>query len=120
MSTTRLSFGAVLGTVQSAANAVTGALDAASAGVGMLNSFVTQAADNQRVRQIADKEDFVENLIMEKAEQRATAYLKVEKFVSKSADHAKHYQGAYERFTQLLRSAEELEALKPTTSTVAP
>lgn len=116
MSTTRLSFGAVLGTVQSTANAVTGALDAASAGIGMLNSFVTQAADNQRIRQVADKEDFVEALIMEKAEQRATAYLKVEKFVSKSPDHAKHYQGAYERFTQLLRSPEDLEQLKSASS----
>lgn len=120
MSTTRLSFGAVLGTVQSTANAVTGALDAASAGIGMLNSFVTQAADNQRVRQIADKEDFVENLIMEKAEQRATAYLKVEKFCGKSPDHAKHYQGAYERFTQLLRTPEELEILKAAAASTQP
>lgn len=112
MSTTRVSFGAVLGTVQSAAATITGALNAASDGIGMLNSFVTQAADNQRIRQIADREDFVEGLIMEKAEQRALAYLKVEKFCTKSADHGKHYGSAYERFTNLLRSPEEREAMK--------
>lgn len=107
MSTARLSFGAVLGSVQSAANTVTGALDAASAGIGMLNSFVTQAADNQKIRQIADKEDFIETLIMEKAEQRATAHLKADKFASKSADHARHYNAAYESFTKLLRNPED-------------
>lgn len=104
---TRLTFGAVLGSVQSAANTVTGALDAASAGIGMLNSFVTQAADNQKIRQIADKEDFIETLIMEKAEQRATAHLKADKFCSKSADHSKHYNAAYDAFEKLLRGTEE-------------
>lgn len=104
---TRLTFGAVLGSVQSAANTVTGALDAASAGIGMLNSFVTQAADNQKIRQIADKEDFIETLIMEKAEQRATAHLKADKFCSKSADHSKHYNSAYSAYEKLLRGTEE-------------
>lgn len=103
MSTTRLSFGAVLGTVQSAATTITATLDTVSTAVGMATSFVSQAADNQRLRQIADREDFVENLIMEKAEQRATAHLKAEKFIAKSADHAKHYEQSYRTFTKLLR-----------------
>ena len=62
MSTTRLSFGAVLGTVQSAATTLTSTLDTVTTAVGMATSFVTQAADNQRLRQIADKEDFVRSL----------------------------------------------------------
>lgn len=103
MSTTRLSFGAVLGTVQSAATTVTATLDTVSTAVGMATSFVTQAADNQRMRQVVDKEDFIENLIMEKAEQRATAHLKAERFISKSPEHAKHYENAYKTFTKLLR-----------------
>lgn len=107
MSTTRLSFGAVLGTVQATANTITGALDAAAAGVGMLNSFVTQAADNQRIRQVADKEDFIENLVMEKAQQRAESHLKADKFASKSAAHGEHYNKAYETFTTLLRGPKE-------------
>lgn len=109
MSTTRLSFGAVLGTVQSAATTITASLDTVSTAVGMATSFVTQAADNQRLRQIADKEDFVENLIMEKAEQRSVAHLKAEKFISKSPDHARLYGAAYDKFTKLLRDPSELE-----------
>lgn len=109
MSTTRLSFGAVLGTVQSAATTVTTTLDTVAVAVGMATTFVTQAADNQRLRQIADREDFVENLIMEKSEQRTLSNLKVEKLISKSPDHAKHYSAAYAKFTKLLRDPKELE-----------
>ncbi len=112
MSTTRLSFGAVLGTVQSAATTVTATLDTVSTAVGMATSFVSQAADNQRLRQIADKEDFIEALIMEKAEQRATAHLKAEKFCGKSTEHAKHYGEAYKRYESLLRTPEDLEKMK--------
>lgn len=112
MSTTRMSVSAVLGSIQSAATTVTTTLDAATGAVGMLNAFVVKAADEQRVRHIADKEDFIENLVMERAEQRATAYLKAEKFVSKSAAHAKHYKSAYETFSKLLRTPEELEAMQ--------
>lgn len=111
MSTTRLSFGAVLGSVQSAANTMTGALEAASAGIGMLNSFVTQAADNQRIRQVADKEDFVEDLIREKGQQRTESDVKVAKFTSKSEGHLKAYNSHYARFESLLRTPEELEQL---------
>lgn len=111
MSTTRLSFSAVLGTVQATANTVTGALDAAAAGVGMLNSFVTQAADNQRLRQIADKEDFIEDLIREKGQQRTESDVKIAKFTSKSPDHLTAYKSHYSRFEKLLRTAEDLEEL---------
>lgn len=108
---TRLTFGAVLGSVQSAATTVTTTLDAATGAVGMLNAFVVKAADEQRIRHVADKEDFIENLIMERSEQRATAYLKAEKFIDKSAAHAKHYESAYKAFESLLRTPEELEKM---------
>lgn len=111
---TRLTFGAVLGSVQSAATTVTTTLDAATGAVGMLNAFVVKAADEQRVRHVADKEDFVENLIQERAEQRAVSALKAEKFMSKSADHARHYESAYKAFESLLRTPEELEKMAAT------
>ena len=107
MSTTRLSFGAVLGTVQAAANTMTGALDAAAAGVGMLNSYVVQAAENQRLRQVADKEDFIENLVMEKAQLRAESYIKAENFCAKSKLHNDHYNASYETYSKLLRGTAE-------------
>lgn len=100
---TRLTFGALLNTVQATANTVTSTLDAANTGVGMLTSFVTAAADNQRIRQVADKEVFIETLIQEKSFEQAQAKLKVQKFCLQSADHAQFYEASYDVFTKLLR-----------------
>lgn len=120
MSTTRMSFGAVLGSVQSAATTITTTLDAATGAVGMLSAFVTKAADEQRIRHTIDKEDFIENLIIERTEMCATQALKLEKFISKSPEHAKHAKSAYDKYTRLLRSPEELESLNPTSSATQP
>lgn len=103
MSTTRLAFGSILATVQTTAATITSTLEAANSGVGMLSAFVTEAADNQRLRHIADREDFLENLIQERAEARALSAIKVETFCKKSAEHAQHYADAYACFTKLLR-----------------
>lgn len=118
MSTTRMSFGAVLGSIQSAATTVTTTLDATTGAVGMLSAFVTKAADEQRIRHTIDKEDFIENLIIERTEMNAVAKLKLEKFISKSPEHAKHAKAAYEKYSKLLRTSEELEALN--TAATAP
>lgn len=103
MSSSRLTFGAILSTVQTTANTVTATLDAANQGVGMLTAYVSEASANQRIRQIADREVFIENLIMEKSEERAMANIKVEKFIAQSAQHKDHYATAYNKFTSLLR-----------------
>jgi hypothetical protein len=105
MSTTRLAFGAILGTIQNAAATVTTALDATNNGVGMLSAFVTEASIDQKLRNVANREDFLENLIQERAEARSIGALKVEAFCAKSAQHAKHYADAYDTFTKLLRPA---------------
>lgn len=107
MSTSRLTFGAMLQTVTTTANTVTATLDAANQAVGMLTAYVSEASANQKLRQVADREVFIENLIMEKSEERALLNLKVEKFIAQSPAHAKHYQGAYEKFTELLRPADQ-------------
>lgn len=118
MSTTRMSFGAVLGSVQSAATTITSTLDAATGAVGMLTAFVAKASDEQRIRHLIDKEDFIENLIIERTEMNALAALKLEKFVAKSPAHAKHAEKAYAKYSALLRSPEEIEALN--TAATAP
>ena len=103
MASSRLTFGAILQTVSTTANTVTATLDAANKSVGILTAFVDKASTEQRIRHIADKEVFIENLVQEKAEERAIANIKIEKFIAQSAEHRKHYQGAYEKFTELLR-----------------
>lgn len=104
MSSTRLTLGAVLGTVQTTANTLTGTLEAVNAGVGMLNTFVTGAAENQRIRAIADKEVFVESLIKEKAMEESLADLKIKKYMSQSQDHAETFSSNYSKFQSLLRN----------------
>lgn len=106
MSTSRLTFGAILSTVQTTANTVTNVLDAGNAAVGMLNAYVTQAADNQRIRQIADKETFIEDLIREKAMQQATQTLKINKFTKQSEEQSVAYEAAYSTYQNLLRGGE--------------
>ena len=103
MATSRLTFGAVLETVTTTATALTGALSAVSEGTQILGAFVSKAAEEQRYRHLADKESFIERLITEKSEERATANLAVERFIAKSASHAKHYEDAYNTFTAILR-----------------
>lgn len=111
MSTTRMSFGAVLGSIQSAATTVTSTLDAATGAVGMLTAFVSKASDEQRIRHVIDKEDFIENLIIERTEMNALAVIKLNKFISKSPEHASAAKSAYEKYSKLLRTPEELESL---------
>lgn len=106
MSTSRLTFGAVLGTVQTTANTITSSLDVINSGVSMLTTYVSGAAENQRIRAIADKESFLENLTREKAYEEAASTLKVAKFCQQSADHLKFYTEAYETYSKLLRPSE--------------
>lgn len=103
MASSRLTLGAILQTVSTTANTVTATLDAANKGVGILTAFVDKASTEQRIRHIADKEVFIENLVQEKAEERAVANIKIKKFIDQSPDHHKHYSAAYEKFTELLR-----------------
>lgn len=103
MTASRMAFGSILGTVTSAASAVTTTLDSVTAGVGMLNSFVAKAANEQRHRHIADEEVFLDRLIKEKAEESTLADISTKKFMAKSADHAKFYEEHFEKFTKLLK-----------------
>ena len=100
----RITFGSILSSVQAAANTVTTTLDTATAVVGMASSFVQEAADNQQIRQIADKETFVESLIREKAMEEANSSISIKKFMNKSQEHAKFYQDSYTKFEELLRT----------------
>jgi len=107
MATTRHALSSVLGTVVTAAETANGVLNAVSQTIGMANAYVSEAAENQRVHQLADREVFVENLIKEKALERALSNVQVETFCKKSESHAKHYAEAYDLFSKLLRPKDE-------------
>lgn len=110
MSTSRITFGAVLNTVQASATMVTNSLDAVNSCVGMATTFIQGAADNQRIRAIADKETFIEDLIREKSYEQAHSSLKVNKFITQSTDHKEFYSSAYTKYTTLLRGTTEAAA----------
>lgn len=107
MSTSRITFGAVLNTIQATANTATSLVDTANASIGMLSSFVALHADHQRVRHIADREDFRETLVREKAMERATSSMKIAKFMDQSPEHKEAYTAAYNRYSELLRTKAE-------------
>lgn len=103
MATARITFGSVLGTVNTAAQTVTGALGAIGSSVGMLSSYVERAAEEQRVRQLADAETFVDRLIEEKAMEHTERQVEVQDFRKRSDLHSHEFDTAKARFEALLR-----------------
>lgn len=103
MSTTRMTLGSVLNTVQTTASTVTNVLDTANAAIGMVSSYVEQAATHQKQRQIADNESFLVNLINEKAIEDSNALLAVDKFISQSTRHKELFASRHDAYTALLR-----------------
>lgn len=103
MATARLTLGSILSTVNTTATTVTSTVDAAGKAVGMLNAYVENAASHQKARIAVDNEDFIENLIREKAQERTESTLRVQKYINQSQEHAKAYQEAYETYSKLLR-----------------
>lgn len=102
MATSRLTFGAVLGTVSEAAGTVTTVLSTATASVGMLAKFVDDAAEQQRIRSIIDMDSFKEQAAEESAMQEATRKSDILVFCRKSDEHQQLFATAYDRIKILL------------------
>lgn len=103
MSSARMSFGAILNTVQASANTVTTTVDAANKSVGMLTAFIDKAAAEQKTRHLLDGEEFIDRLLVEKAESTAAVKLRANKFASQSDKHAEYFNEAYARYEALIR-----------------
>lgn len=101
MATTRHALGSVLGTVVSSAETISGALNAASRGIGMLNAFVEKAASEQEGRHKNDAALFKTQLVIEGAQAEAEMNLEVVKYCKKSSDHATFFGKAYDKFAKL-------------------
>jgi hypothetical protein len=107
-----MSFAAVLSTVQATANTVTSTVDAANKSVGMLTAFVDKAAAEQKIRHLLDGEEFIDRLLLEKAESTTLVNLRAEKFASQSNLHREHFNAALARYSKLVRPE---EAVAPVT-----
>ena len=101
MATARLTLGTVLGTVVSAAETVTGALNAVSKTVGMANAYVEKAAREQQGRYLNDAALFSTQLANEGTMAEAEMNMEVIKFCAKSALHAKMFEQSYDKYAKL-------------------
>ena len=117
MATARLTIGTVLGTVVSAAETVTSTLNAVSKTVGMANAYVEKAAREQQGRYLNDAAQFAVQLTNEGTMAEAEMNLEVIKFCAKSAQHAKLFEGSYEKYAKLHglipKTEDEATIMKP-------
>lgn len=100
---TRLTFGAILGTVQTTANTVSNTLDAANKGVGMLNKLVSDAAARQDTRSKLDSAIFSATLHQEKAKELAESRRSIDEYIAQSARHKELYESAYNELADILK-----------------
>ena len=102
MANARLTLGAVLGTVSTAANTVSTVLNTATASVSMLDQFVQDAVIKQKARSIADMDSFIADLAEEKSQERSIRQRAVLDFCRQSEEHAQLYTENYNRIFGLL------------------
>ena len=103
MTTAKATLGSVLETISQTANSVTSILNVTTKGIGMLDAMVTKVSSEQKLRHKADAATFVNNLIRECSEAEANADLQVITFCSKSEDHKRLYENAFNEFSALLK-----------------
>jgi hypothetical protein len=101
MATARLTIGSVLGTVNTAAETLTGIIGTVSNGVGMVNAYVEEAAKKQQGRIKNDQAIFITQLVIEGAEAEAEMHRGVINYCSKSSDHKRLFETAYDKYAKL-------------------
>lgn len=101
MASTKLAFGSILDTVVGTANAVSSVVNTATKSVGMLDAFVTKAAEEQAVQHTIDRSSFLENAIRQAAQEQAQADLKALEFCNKSSSHDQLYSEHLAKFRSL-------------------
>lgn len=102
MSTARMTFGTVLGTVSDAAVAVSTVLGTGIKGIQMLDQYVSDASDKQKLRSLVDMESFEVRLVEEIAMEDTERQLKLKEFMSKSQDTAELFKLNHDRITKLI------------------
>jgi hydroxylamine reductase (hybrid-cluster protein) len=103
--TARMTVGSIFGMVGTAANTVTGTLDAVADTINMAGAFVTKAANEQRKRHIVDSLEFDNRLADEHAQEITTRAIETVKFRTQSADHDAFYAAAHKRVLEALAPA---------------
>jgi hypothetical protein len=103
--TARASLGTVFGAVGTAANAVSSVLQTTVASVAMLDKFVSDAAERQRERAVADMAIFRNTLLSEKSQELAEHRKHVLEYCRQSTEHEQLYQAAYTELGAVMASS---------------
>lgn len=106
MANVRASLGAILGTITSAASAVTGTLDIVTHGVQMLNSRVDAETAKQAVTLKLELTDHKSVALSEAAIAASDRRVKLKAYALKSKDHAQFLQEEHDRLSKLLDDVE--------------
>ena len=105
MATARSTVGSLFQSVGKAADTVTATLDAATAGIGMINAYVNEQAESQRIRILIDKERNATRLIEEAALDEAQRAEKIRSLIAKSAAFETDYNESVAKFHALVHPA---------------
>ena len=102
MANTRPAFGNVLGTVVDAANAVSTTLNVITKSVGMLDAFVSDAAETQQTRMKLEQSSRTEQLIEETALADTQRQQSIKEYLEKNPGTAEMYAANQKRLQAVL------------------
>lgn len=105
MATTRLTLGAVLGTISSTAHTVTGSVEMVNQFVNMGQNRVSHMADEQKLKLTLERESLIKVALANHAMSLTSHHEEVAKFRNATAERATHFDQAYARGAEVLKKA---------------
>ncbi len=107
MATTRFTIGAALSAVSESAATITNTMTAVNTALGMANTFVNRAADNQRIRYAMESIDQTKQI----ADELALEMVKRDDTVRKYVGDDSELQSAFNKYhDQLMEAAAAIKA----------
>lgn len=100
--TSRVTLGAILGTITTTAHTITSTFDAANKSVGMLNKLVSDASDRQNVRSKLDSAIFKATLHQDKAIELTESRRRIDDYIGQSERHRSLYETAFNELATVL------------------
>lgn len=94
MASTRMAFGAIMGTITNTASAVSDLANTVGDSVGMLNKFVESASIDQRERHVVHRTTFREQLIREASMEIAKGDAETLVFCKESEENKQLFENA--------------------------
>lgn len=108
MANARLAIGSLFGAVVAVADTTTGTLNTVSKSVGMLETFVDDAARDQKDRSAANAEMSMQKISEDLALEMSEREQMVLKYTSQSAAHAESFKSNYDRILASIKKSRGL------------